>query len=389
MAPVVTKNAQPKVKTPLILVVDDEPTLIELVGDIVGKRVPCKVVSAANIEEAKKIMATTEIELLVADVNLPDGDGTQLLSALRLRQPSASAIVITGQPSMDGVIHAIREGAVDFLPKPFTADNLIARVSKALARQAVSARQEKRIDKLRDAVKRLNEARRLVSKKVDLLCNDLITAYGDLSKQLDVVRTQESFRNLLAEAKDLEQLLCHAMDWMLRQLGYSNVAVWLTGEDGEYQLGAYMKYTIPGEPPLTETMRNGILRTLHHEGFVHLSAEEAHDKLSAGELKFLQGQTVLGVTSTYLGESLAAVVLFRDGKTPFTDDDVQALKTISPIFATSLASIVRDEEDGGNDDDEGGLFDDDAPEEGGPTKKRRKENKPDADWWKRGEAPPF
>ena len=50
----------------------------------------------------------------------------------------------------------------------------------------------------------------------------------ELSKQLDVVRTQEGFRKLLNEAKDLEQLLCHAMDWLLRQLGYCNVAIWLT-----------------------------------------------------------------------------------------------------------------------------------------------------------------
>jgi DNA-binding NtrC family response regulator len=196
MAPVVPNAEKPKTKPapPRILVVDDEPTLIELVGDVVGKMIPCKLVSARTMAEAKKVLATTGIELLVTDVNLPDGDGTTLLSTLRQQQPCASAIVLTGQPSVDGAIHAIREGAIDFLPKPFTADNLLARVNKALQRQAQIARQERRLDKLRDAVKRLNEARRLVSKKVDLLCNDLITAYGELSRQLDVVRVQESFR---------------------------------------------------------------------------------------------------------------------------------------------------------------------------------------------------
>src|SRR5438552_6932130 len=284
MAPVVTSATKARTKSPpRILVVDDEPMLIELVGDVVGKKIPCKLVSAKSIAEARKVLADTKIELLVADVCLPDGDGTELVSVLRQDQPQASAIVITGQPSVDGAIHAIRQGAIDFLPKPFTADHLLARVNKALERQAAMARQERRLDKLRDAVKRLNEARRMVSKKVDLLCNDLITAYGELSKQLDIVRTQEGFRSLLAEAKDLEQMLCHAMDWMLRQLGYSNVAVWLTGDDSEYQLGAYMKYTTPGEPPLTEAMRNGILRQVNRDGFVHLSAEEAADKLSPAD----------------------------------------------------------------------------------------------------------
>jgi len=85
------------------------------------------------------------------------------------------------------------------------------------------------------------------------------------------------------------------------------------------------------------------------------------------------------------------VVLFRDGKTPFTDDDAEALKLISPIFATSLASIVRDDDDeeGGGDDDGGNLLDDgDKPHDDKPPP-RKKDKTSDADWWKRGEAPPF
>ncbi len=65
-----------------------------------------------------------------------------------------------------------------------------------------------------------------------MLCNDLVTAYGELSRQFDGVRNQESFRKTCDGAKDLEQLLCHAMDWLLRQVGYSNVAVWLADEEG-------------------------------------------------------------------------------------------------------------------------------------------------------------
>jgi DNA-binding response OmpR family regulator len=382
MAPVVKSDAKPKVIAPRILVVDDEPTLIELVGDVVGGSINCKVLSAGSISEARKIMASTPIELLVADVNLPDGDGTALLSALKLQQPHANAIVITGAPSIAGAINAIRGGAIDFLPKPFSADQLVARVNKALEQQKSGAKKERRLDRLRDAVKRLNEARRLVSKKVDLLCNDLITAYGELSRQLDTVRTQESFRTLLAEAKDLEQMLCHSMDWLLRQLGYSNVAIWLAGDDGEYQLGAYMKYTVAGEPQFTEAMKDGILNLLNKESFIHLSADEAREKLSAAEAKFMADQTVLGVTCTYLGEPLAGILLFRDGKTPFTDDDAEALKLISSIFATSLAGTVHE---GDEEDDGGSLLDDDTDND----QKPRGKGKNDSDWWKRGEPPPF
>src|SRR5881227_862639 len=120
MAPVVTNAASAKTKSPpRILVVDDEPNLIDLVDDVVGKKIPCKLVKARTLAEARKVLTTQSIELLVADVCLPDGEGTELLTTLREHQPHASAIVITGKPSMDGAITAIREGAIDFLPKPF------------------------------------------------------------------------------------------------------------------------------------------------------------------------------------------------------------------------------------------------------------------------------
>ena len=106
----------------------------------------------------------------------------------------------------------------------------------------------------------------MISRKVDLLCNDLVSAYGELSKQLDDVRTQEGFRKCIAGATDLEQLLCHAMDWMLRQLGYCNVAVYLAGEDGAFQLGAYMKYTLAGDTMLTDALKRVLLPATVREG---------------------------------------------------------------------------------------------------------------------------
>ncbi len=381
---------------PRILVVDDEPNLVELVDEVVGSGMSCRIIAATTIAEARKLLASEPIELLLTDVNLPDGDGTTLLPMLRQKQPNASAIVITGDPSVDRAISALRDGALDFLPKPFTAKHLQERVRRALTQQAALAKREKRFDRLRVAVRRLNEARRLVSKKVDLLCNDLITAYGELSKQLDGVRTEESFRKLLAEAKDLEQLLCHAMDWMLRQLGYSNVAVWLASEDSEFQLGAYMKYTTAGSPALTEAMRNGLVPVINREGFLHLSADEAKKVMTPEELKQMPGQTVLACSCTYLGESLASVVLFRDAASPFSDDDAAALRAIGPIFAVALASCVRGDDEAAGDADEtdgGGSATQDTPFDGAvddePKHKPKKQKKDDADWWKRGESPPF
>ena len=386
------KQKTPPPQPPRVLVVDDEPGLVEVIDDVVGRGMGCRVVTASTIAQARKILASQGIELLVADLNLPDGDGMSLLPVLREFQPNASAVVITGSPSVAGAISAMRGGAVDFVPKPFTQSQLVERIQKALERQALVARQEKRFGKLRDAVRRLNESRRLISKKVDLLCNDLVSAYGELSRQLDGVRTQEGFRKYVEKAHDLEQLLCHSMDWMLRQMGYANVAVWLSAEDGEFQLGAYMKYTVAGEPILTDSIKRVLLPRAVRDGLVRLKGEDLQDKLTPQEMALLKGQDVVAVNCTYLGESLAALVFFRDAKSPFTAEDEALLKQVSPIFAVSLASVVR----GTDAESEGETPFFDGKSEQEPDKKdskdpkqQKKKEKDAADWWKRGEPPPF
>lgn len=374
--------------SPRILVVDDELDVVEFVSDALGGNVDCKVSSAVNMADACRIIENESVDLLIADLKLPDGDGADLVVALRKRHPLASAVIVTGSPSVETAVSALRHGAVDFLSKPFTPDEFLRCVRSALHRNGVRAKSESRIDRLRAAVRRLNDARRLVTRKVDLLCNDLVAAYGDLSRQLDLVRTTESFRGVVVASDDLEQMLCHAMDWILRQIGYSNVAIWLAGPDPDFQLGAYMKYTIAGDPALTEAMRGGLLQVLRRDGMIHLSPSEAAAILSPEESQLLRGQTILGIHCTYLGESLAGIVLFRDGAKPFTLDDAAVIRAIAPVFAITLATMVRAESGDENDPGDGEDFDGplmDEPDDSSPRRKK----KDDSDWWKRGEQPPF
>jgi len=398
-----TSESPSRTDKPCVLVVDDEPALRELAGDVLGRGEHFRVLSAANLRDAEELIRIEDIQLMLVDMQLPDGNGMSLLPLLRDSRPTAEAVVITGHASLQSAIDAMRAGVIDLLPKPFSATQLRERVERALQRQSIVAKTDKRLRRLRRAVRRLNLSRRVVSKKVDLLCNDLVAAYGELSRQLDGVRTQESFRKLVDSAKDLEQLLCHAMDWILRHAGYSNVAIWLAADEGENELGAYMKYTIPGEKALTESMKHGLLPLIAREGFVHLDPEDLPANLTEAECEHLVNQTVIGVNCTYLGETLATIVVFRDARSPFTDDDGTMLKAISPIFATALANTVRkgahhDLDEDGNPfyDDSDGGDDADGPEssrggadEDEERERRDRNDRRAADWWKRGEPPPF
>ncbi|HEV7298158.1 MAG TPA: response regulator [Tepidisphaeraceae bacterium] len=387
-----TITTKTKAVRPRVLIVDDEPAVSEAIVDVMSAGVACDLTIADSVTAAHAAMADNEpFDLLLTDLNLPDGDGMSLLPALRRNAPAASAIVITGAATVATAVSALREGAVDFMPKPFTGEQLVDRVKLALVRQNAAAKHERKLERLKLAVRRLSKARKTISKKVDLLCNDLIGAYGELSRQMGSVRTEEGFRKAIEGSKDLEQLLCHSMDWLLRQLGYANCAVWLASEEGEFQLGAYMKYTTPGDATLTDAIRDVVLPMATREGFVQLQASELKGRVSPEAFHYIDKQSLVAMNCTYLGESLASIVFFRDASVPFKDEHVDAMKGIGPLFALSLASMVN----GGDEGDDGGEgFDVEPDSNEPPTKsnsgeKKAREKKADADWWKRGEAPPF
>lgn len=372
-----------------VLVVDCERGTGRMCTDVCATLPDCEVTTAKNLAEARKLLENQSFSLLVADIKLPDGRGLSLLPDLRKSSPHAGVVVTGKGAGLEDVIDAMRSGANDFVPKPYTSNQLAERINNALTRQDLLARNDRKIARLREAVRKLSEARKMVTRKVDLLCNDLVGAYGELSRQVDTVRTTEDFRKLCENAKDLEQLLCHVMDWIMRRVGYANIAVFLAGGEGEgtsgFQLGAYVKYTIPSSPELTTAIRDGLVARAGREGFVRMTADEAARNLTAAELRHLRGQALIAANCTYLGESLATVVLFRDGVSAFTNEDAETFRAIAPVFAIALAGQVKVNDEAGPADS--------APEEDntdpGPSGPGKKEDKSDADWWKRGEAPPF
>src|SRR5258707_10029446 len=102
-----------------------------------------------------------------------------------------------------------------------------------------------------------------------------------------------------------------------------------------------MKYTFAGEKMLTDALKRVILPTTFRDGLLHTRVQNLAARFTPQELNLLGSHDLLAVNCTYLGESLATIIFFRDAKAPFTGDDQILLRSISPIFAISLASMVR------------------------------------------------
>jgi len=372
-----TRRVKPKAD-PTVLLVESAADLLESTRAALEQSIKCRLLVAQTAAQARRIIATQAIDLMVSNVALGDGRGVALIQTLHQYHPTASAMVLSSEPCVDDAVNSLRCGAVDFVSMPAEMAELVNRVGQALARQLQVIRDERRIDRLRGAVKKLNDSRRMVNKKVDLLCNDLVTAYAELARQLEEVRTTESFRAGITQSKNLEQLLRHTLDWLLRQMGYANAAIWLASDEGPQQ-NAYMKCTIACTPQLVEAMRTGIIPRIMHDELIHADNQQLRKRLSPAELPLLGGQTLLGVHCKYLGKSLATVVLFRDAAKVFSAEHATTLRAIAPIFATALVGMIHNGEP------------QDCPEPN-PSKdpvSGKIEKDDEADWWKRGESAPF
>lgn len=94
-------------------------------------------------QAAMIIMAENPPDVAVLDVHLPDMNGIDMLKELRARNIPVDIVIITGQASVNLAVDAMREGASDFIMKPFAAERLRVTVRNAAERRLLAAKIEK------------------------------------------------------------------------------------------------------------------------------------------------------------------------------------------------------------------------------------------------------
>jgi two-component system response regulator HydG len=125
---------------PPVLVVDDKANMIGLLAKVLGPHV--RVVPAGNVKSAISALEAEQMRAVVCDLRLPDGDGLEVLRALHARSPAVPFILMTAYGTVGTAVQAMREGAYDYVTKPFDPDDLRAIVERAIAQSAILARSE-------------------------------------------------------------------------------------------------------------------------------------------------------------------------------------------------------------------------------------------------------
>jgi len=109
---------------PKILVVDDDRSICKLMGSILEmESYPFRV--ATSGEQARQAMDEEQFDILVSDIYLGDDSGLHLLERMKTVNSDAEVVIMTAHGSMETAVHAVHNGAFDYISKPFVVDEML------------------------------------------------------------------------------------------------------------------------------------------------------------------------------------------------------------------------------------------------------------------------
>ena len=129
-----------KAKDPNILLIDDEELTLELIKHMLDEIDVGEVFTSRNGRRALSILQKTpgHYDLIISDWEMPGMNGLDFLTAFRQFDKQTPVLMVTGNTRRDLVMEAIKAGVNDFLGKPFTARDLLAKVKKLTVSVGVS-----------------------------------------------------------------------------------------------------------------------------------------------------------------------------------------------------------------------------------------------------------
>ena len=134
-----------------VLIVDDEPDTQDIIGRLLRFE-GFDVLTASSGEEGVRRVEEEHPEVVLMDISLPGIDGNEALRRIRKITPFPSVVMLTAYATVENAIHALKEGASDFLKKPFENEHLIHVVRQSLEKYRTMREKER----LEEEVRRLS-----------------------------------------------------------------------------------------------------------------------------------------------------------------------------------------------------------------------------------------
>ena len=121
-----------------VLVVDDKENILKLFARILGDGY--ELTTAADGGRAISLVATQPFDVVVTDLQMPHADGFEVLRAVKARAPETEVVMMTAYATVTDAVEAMKQGAYDYLQKPFDPDDASLVVARALERKRLKER---------------------------------------------------------------------------------------------------------------------------------------------------------------------------------------------------------------------------------------------------------
>jgi DNA-binding NtrC family response regulator len=116
-----------------ILAVDDSKSTLEVIRRNLQPR-GYEVYTCESVDEALPLLEKRDIDLVITDYRMPQATGMDLIKHVRANHPNVEIMMVTGYPSIPGAVEAIKDGAGEYLAKPFTTEELLGAVKHIVAK---------------------------------------------------------------------------------------------------------------------------------------------------------------------------------------------------------------------------------------------------------------
>ncbi|PKN16342.1 MAG: sigma-54-dependent Fis family transcriptional regulator [Deltaproteobacteria bacterium HGW-Deltaproteobacteria-3] len=117
-----------------VLLVDDDRDMLSMLERLIRKKFRCEVKTAPSAEGAWQIIADWRPDMVLTDVKMPGMDGLALLAKIKEAYPAIAVIMMTGHGTVESAIAALKNGAYDFIQKPFDNEHLLHTLRRCLER---------------------------------------------------------------------------------------------------------------------------------------------------------------------------------------------------------------------------------------------------------------
>ena len=121
-------------KTTDLLIIDDDDAILIMLSQYISRMDNINVHKAQSFEEGKTLLVEKRPKIIITDIELPDGNGLEIVKLAKKLSHAKQVIVMTGGSNIERLLEALAYGAADFLEKPLDMDLLKTVISESIER---------------------------------------------------------------------------------------------------------------------------------------------------------------------------------------------------------------------------------------------------------------